>query len=68
QIHHDTPQTPLDRLITSQHGDATKIKALQQLRSHCDPFELAAHIERQLERLWDLSNPKQKPHVTKNHR
>lgn len=65
---YDAPQTPLDRLIASKCGDATKVKALQQQRSRCDPFELAAQIERQLEQLWDLSNPKQKPHVTKNHR
>jgi hypothetical protein len=65
---YDAPQTPLDRLIAAKQGDTTKIKALQQQRAHCDPFELAAEIERQLERLWDLSNPKQKPHVTKSHR
>ncbi len=65
---YDAPQTPLDRLIASKQGDLTKVKALQQQRSRCDPFALAARIEHQLERLWDLSNPKQKPHVTKNHR
>ncbi len=63
---YDAPQTPVDRLITSPHGETAKLRPLQQQRVHCDPFELADQIERKLEKLWDLSNPKQSPHAPKH--
>ncbi len=60
---YDAPQTPLDRLITSQQGDRAKVHALDQLRARCDPFGLAEQIEHQLDHIWDLANPKQSPHA-----
>lgn len=64
---YDAPQTPLDRLSAAQQGEVAKLQALKQQRSACDPFQLAAAIERKIEHIWDLANPKQSPHVKKKH-
>jgi hypothetical protein len=58
---YDPPQTPLDRLIASQHGDPQKIRALQRLRARLDPFTLGRTIEAKLERIYHLANRRHSP-------
>lgn len=62
---YDGAQTPLDRLIASKQGEPAKVHTLKQQRSASDPFQLAAAIERKIEHIWDLANPKQSSHVQK---
>ena len=50
---YDTPQTPLDRLVAS-YADRPlppRVKRLQALREHLDPFELSERIETALTRI-----------------
>lgn len=62
---YDVAQTPLDRLIGSKQGIATTVHHLEQQRARQDPFHLADAIERKIEHIWDLANPKQSPHIKK---
>jgi len=53
---YDTPQTPLDRLVAS-YADRPlppRVKQLQALREHLDPFELSEAIETALTRIEGL--------------
>lgn len=52
---YDPPQTPLDRLRTSNVGTSKKVAALLKLRDQTDPFELSRAIERKLERIYNLA-------------
>lgn len=52
---YDPPQTPLDRLRTSNVGTSKKVAALLRLRDQTDPFELSRAIERKLERIYKLA-------------
>ena len=52
---YDAPQTPLDRLQASPHGDRTRVAELLRLREHTDPFELAKRIEKKLDRIAALA-------------
>lgn len=58
---YDRPQTPLDRLLASKHGDPQQLRALQRLRSKIDPFALGAAIDRKLERIYRLANRRHSP-------
>jgi len=58
---YDAPQTPLDRLVQSEKGDADKVRALLRQRRHLDPFALATRVERDLERVYRLANPRTRP-------
>lgn len=58
---YDAPQTPLDRLLKARCGDPQKIAALLKHRQVTDPFALAAMIQRKVEKIWELANPKQSP-------
>jgi hypothetical protein len=62
---YDAPQTPLDRLLKSTCGDPQRIAALLTQRQATDPFLLAATIERKVEKIWELANLKQCPHVSR---
>jgi hypothetical protein len=62
---YDTPQTPLDRLLQAKCGDPQKIAALSKQRQVTDPFTLAATIQTKVEKIWDLANRKQTPHVSR---
>jgi transposase InsO family protein len=55
-------QTPLDRLLESEHGDRDKLDELRRLRKRLDPFELAAAVDKKLDFIWKLaSKTKLKP-------
>ena len=64
---YDTPQTPLDRLLACQQGKPALagkralILDLERQRTACDPFVLAKTIDRQIEAIWDLANPRYSP-------
>jgi transposase InsO family protein len=62
---YDAAQTPLDRLLAVRCGDAAKIAALVQVRQTTNPFDLAATIERKVEKIWTLANLKQCLRVSK---
>ncbi len=62
--HYDAAQTPLDRLRAVQCGDAAKIARFVHVRETTNPFDLAATIERKVEKIWALANLKQCPRVS----
>jgi len=53
-------QTPLDRVLASG-VDPDRAAALQTLRQHLDPFELALTIDRKLERIGALADRRLSP-------
>ena len=53
--HYDRPQTPLERVMACSDVDPDKLAELVRLRDRLDPFELAASIDRQLERIHALA-------------
>ncbi len=59
--HYDQPRTPLERLISSRGGKATRVAALRGLRDRLDPFKLSATIDRKLRAVHALSNPRHNP-------
>jgi hypothetical protein len=61
---YDHPQTPLDRLLASGHGDLASVQALQELRARLDPFVLAEVIERKLARIYGLATHPPRPQIT----
>jgi len=61
---HDAAQTSLDRLLNTKCGDAAKCAAFVQVRQTTNPFDLAATIERKVEKIWALANLKQCPRVS----
>lgn len=62
---YDVPQTPLDRLLAAKGGDSAKTARFVHLRQTTNPFDLAATIERKVEKIWALANLKQCPRVSK---
>jgi hypothetical protein len=58
---YDAPQTPLDRLLVSGKGEATKVGALARQRALIDPFALAARVDRKLVRIYRLANQRVRP-------
>ena len=50
------PQTPLDRVQACPQADPAKVAALVTLRNRLDPFDLAARIDRKLERVYALAS------------
>jgi len=52
---YDQPQTPLDRLRTSNRGKSKKVAAVLKVREQTDPFELSRTIERKLNRIYNLA-------------
>ncbi|MBI4424318.1 MAG: transposase family protein [Elusimicrobia bacterium] len=66
-------ETPLDRLLKSEHGDRAKLEQLRQVRERLDPFELAKMVDRKLQAIWKLASrgrikPAAPPHVVKANR
>ena len=62
---YDKPQTPLQRVIASKHGDPVKIAELKKLYATLNPFDLVDTIENKLERLSKLANRRQSPRTVK---
>jgi hypothetical protein len=58
---HDTPQTPLDRLIASGKGDPRKVSHYINLRAQIDPFELSKIIDKKLDAIIKLANHHHSP-------
>ncbi len=58
---YDEPQTPVDRVLASKLGRKERIREVQCIREQTDPFELAQEIERRLEAIWKLANPRSSP-------
>jgi hypothetical protein len=50
------PQTPLDRVRACPTAHAATVAALTRLQATLDPFELAARIDAQQQRLYALAN------------
>lgn len=61
---YDAPQTPLDRVRACPDADAAAVAALVRLRDRLDPFELAARIDRALDRVYGLANQRRAPTST----
>ena len=58
---YDKPQTPLDRLIASDHLDQQKCKELKALRERMDPFSLSETVNQKLQQIWDLAHYRYNP-------
>ena len=58
---YDAPRTPLERVLACAEVDQAKVDALVALRDRLDPFTLAETIDRQLEAIFALANPRQSP-------
>jgi hypothetical protein len=61
---YDAPKSPFQRLLDSKQYDIQKVKELQTLRNSINPFQIAATIEKKLQRIWKLANYKRTPKVT----
>jgi len=48
---YDKPQTPMDRLLTSDQLDEKRCEELKALRERLDPFNLSEVIEQKLEHI-----------------
>jgi len=53
---YDGPRTPFERVRACPQADLEKVAQLEELRKRLDPFQLAAKIERKLERIYRLAN------------
>jgi len=53
---YDAPQTPFERVRACPDADPAKVAELARIHATLDPFVLAARIEQQLGRLYDLAN------------
>ena len=58
---YDAPRTPLDRLRACAEADPAPVARLVARRDQLDPFELAATIDRKLERLVARATPARAP-------
>ena len=55
------PQTPLDRVLACRGEDPQALASLLTLRQQLDPFQLATSVERQLQAIDRLANPRHSP-------
>ena len=58
---YDEPQTPLDRLLSSQDIDQKKCHELKVLRERLDPFLLSETVNQKLECIWDFAHYRHQP-------
>ena len=65
---YDAPQTPLERVLASASVHPDQIAALKKLRASLDPFQLGKVIERKIEDLYEMANPRQSPHAIQKNR
>jgi len=61
---YDTPQTPLERVISSGKGDSKKLSEYQKLKTKLDPFELEHIINQKIQKIKKLAS--KTPHRTHN--
>jgi len=60
-------QTPFERVRASGQGDSRRVAELNKLRSMLDPFELSRSIDRKLESIYALANPRLSPKAITSH-
>jgi hypothetical protein len=53
---YDDPQTPLDRLLSSEHADKERLAEYVALRKNLDPFSLSERLNEKLEHIWSLAH------------
>ncbi len=53
---HDDPQTPLDRLLSSKHGNKERLAEFVALRESMDPFSVSERLNEKLEHIWSLAH------------
>jgi len=58
---YDKPQTPLDRLLASEHIDKKKCDELKALRERLDPFLLSETVNQKLQSIWHLAHYRYQP-------
>lgn len=58
---YEAARTPFERVQACPQADPQKVAQLQQWRKTLDPFELSRSIERQLERIARMANPRRSP-------
>jgi hypothetical protein len=65
---YDAPQTPLERVMTSVAAHPDQIAALKKLRASLDPFQLGKVIERKIEEIYAMANPRHSPQAIQKNR
>ena len=58
---YDRARTPLERLLEQPKADQAALARLVALRNGLDPFTLSQAVERQLQRIYALSNSRDNP-------
>lgn len=58
---YDRARTPLERLLEQPKADQAALAHLVALRNGLDPFTLSQAVERQLQRIYALSNSRDNP-------
>src|ERR1017187_6326754 len=65
---YDAPQTPLERVLASASAHSDQIAALKKLRASLDPFQLGKVIERKIEGIYAMANPRHSPQAIQKNR
>ena len=63
--HYDRARTPLERVMESPEADREAVTRLKALLESLDPFVLSQSVDRQLQRIYALSNPRHNPKVAR---
>ena len=58
---YERPRTPFERVQAWPQADREQVARLEELRRRLDPFQLAATIERKLDRIYRLANRRLSP-------
>jgi transposase InsO family protein len=58
---YDRPRTPFERVQAWPQADREQVARLEELRKRLDPFQLAATIDRKLDRIYRLANRRLSP-------
>ena len=65
---YDAPQTPLERVMALASAHPDQIAALKKLRASLDPFQLGKVIERKIEGIYAMANPRHSPQAMQKNR
>jgi hypothetical protein len=65
---YDAPQTPLERVMASASAHPDQIAVLKKLRASLDPFQLGKVIERKIEGIYEMANPRHSPQAMQKNR
>jgi len=58
---YDKPQTPLDRLLASNHLDKQPCEKLRSFRESMDPFSLSEKVNQKLQQIWEMAHYRYNP-------